>query len=420
MPLRERLFHYPAFVRFYCGDVATQLASAITFIVVPLIAVALLEATPFEVGLIAACARAPFMLFTLLAGVTVDRRERRSILLAANMARFGVLLVLTLTAWRGELSVPLLLLGVFIVGCANVYFEVAYWSYLPGLVPRALITRASGTLAAIAGAGELIGPALGGGMITATGASGTLLMNTLLFLAGSSLLLGMPANRPAQNGGARPSSLAQVKEGMVTLFNEPVLRRLVIIGTAWNLFACTATPQLVIYLSSDAGLNAAAVGLVLAAQGLGGLIGALCASIAGEKWGAGRAILLGGVVYGLFSLAICFPHLLPLPVDYYAAACLFFAGWGSSVGVVNILSLRQRACPGPLLGRVNASFRFITWGIMPACALVGGVLSQRFGSHAVIMGACAGGLVSIMLSFRGGVRILAEPSNESPDATAVE
>ena len=409
MPSRKRLFHYPAFVRFYCGDVATQLASAITFMVMPLIAVALLEATPFEVGMIAACARAPFMLFTLLAGVTVDRRERRSILLAANMVRFGVLLALALTAWRGELSVPWVLLGVFIVGCANVYFEVAYWSYLPGLVPLPLIARASGALAAIAGAGELIGPALGGTMIATYGAYGTLLFNALLLLAGSGLLLGLPVDRPVQSTRVKTSSLGQIKEGMVTLFREPVLRRLVIIGTAWNLFACTATPQLVVYLSSDVGLNASAVGLVLAAQGSGGLIGALCASRAGERWGPGRAILLGGVVYGLFSLAVCFPDLLPLPVDYCAAAFLFLAGWGSSVGVVNILSLRQRACPGPLLGRVNASFRFITWGIMPACALLGGLLSQRFGSHATIVAACAGGLISIMLSFRSGVRLLANP-----------
>jgi len=124
-------------------------------------------------------------------------------------------------------------------------------------------------------------------------------------------------------------------------------------------------------------------------------------------WGAGD---------GLFSLAVFFPSLLPLPVDDCAAAFLFLAGWGSSVGVVNMLSLRQRACPGPLLGRVNASFRFITWGIMPACALLGGLLSQRFGSHAVIMGACAGGLVAIMLSFRSSIRMLAEPH----DATVLE
>lgn len=420
MPLRERLFHHPAFVRFYCGDVATQLASAIAFIVVPLIAVTLLSATPFEVGLIAACARAPFMLFTLLAGVAVDRRERRSILLIANMVRFAVLLTLAVTAWRGELSVTLLLLGVFIVGCANVYFEVAYWSYLPGVVPPSLISRASGALAAIAGAGELIGPAVGGAMINTSGACGTLLLNALLFLAGSYLLLGLPASRPAQVEEGRPSGLAQIKEGLVTLFREPVLRRLVIIGTAWNLFACTATPQLVVYLSSGVGLDASAVGLVLAAQGFGGLVGALCAGSVGEKWGAGGAIFLGGIVYGLFSLAICFPSLLPLPVAYCMTAFLFLAGWGSSVGVVNILSLRQRACPGPLLGRVNASFRFITWGIMPACALLGGLLSQRFGSHAVIMGTCAGGVVAIMLSFRGGIRILAKPQDEPPDVTVLE
>jgi MFS family permease len=406
MLVRERLFQHPQFTRFYCGDVATQLGSAITFIVVPLIAVAVLHATPFDVGLIAACARAPFMLFTLLAGVTADRRERRAILLVTNMARFSMLLALTLIAWSGHLTIPFLLLGVFIVGCASVYFEVAYWSYLPSLVPLHLIVRASGALAAIAGAGELIGPALGGILIKLTNASDTLLLNALLFLVGSSLLLGLPKNRQVSSETQRSSRLAKIKEGMTTLFRLPALRRLTIIGAAWNLFACTATPQLVVYLSRDVALDASSVGLVLALQGLGGLVGALCASLISDRWSAGRAILLGGIVYGLFSMAICLPDFFPRHMRYLDAVFLFFAGWGSSVGVVNILSMRQRICPGPLLGRVNASFRFITWGIMPACALLGGVLSQFFGSRVVILGACLGGLFSILLSFKSSVALL--------------
>lgn len=409
MSAPERLFHNPLFLRFYCGDVATQLGSAITFIVVPLIAVAVLHATPFEVGLIAACARAPFMLLTLWAGVTADQRERRGILLFANMVRFGVLLALMLIAWHGELSITFLLLGVFIVGCANVYFEVAYWSYLPSLVPLHLISRASGALAAISGAGELIGPALGGLLIKLTSAPGTLLLNALLFLAGSATLLGLPKNRLARSEAQPLSSIAQIKEGMTMLFTLPALRCLTVIGAVWNFFACSATPQLVVYLSRDVRLDATAVGMVLAFQGLGGLVGALCASKVSDKWGAGRAILLGGIVYGLFSMAICLPA-FSTHMQYVDAAFLFLAGWGSSVGVVNILSMRQRVCPGPLLGRVNASFRFITWGIMPACALLGGALSQLFGSHTVILAACAGGLIAILLSFKSVVIILGQES----------
>lgn len=404
----ERLFQHPQFTRFYCGDVATQLGSTITFIVVPLIAVAVLHATPFDVGLIAACARAPFILFTLLAGVTADRRERRAILLVTNIARFSVLLMLTIIAWSGHLSITLLLLGVFIVGCANVYFEVAYWSYLPSLVPLHLIARASGALAAIASAGELFGPALGGILIKLTNASGTLLLNALLFLTGSGLLLRLQKNHQVSSETQCSSSLTQIKEGMTTLFRLPALRRLTIIGAAWNLFACTATPQLVIYLNRDVGLDASLVGLVLAFQGLGGLIGALCASLISDRWGAGRAILLSGIIYSLFSMAMCPPDLFPRHMHYLDAVFLFFAGWGSSVGVVNILSMRQRVCPSSLFGRVNASFRFITWGIMPVCALLGGVLSQLFGSHAVILGACLASLLSILLSFKSGVPILGQ------------
>lgn len=416
MPSQERLFHYPMFFRFYCGDVATQLGSAITFIVMPLLAVTVLHATPFEVGLIAACARAPFMLFTLLAGVTADRRERRTIMLVANMIRLGVLLSLSVIAWLGQLSIAHLLIGVFIVGCANVYFEVAYWSYLPSLVPLHLIASASGALAAIAGAGELIGPALGGAMIKVASAPGTLLLNAVLFMTGSGMLLGLPKSRQVQNDTLKASSLAQIKEGMITLFKLPTLRRLTIIGTVWNMFACTATPQLIIYLSSDVGLDASAVGMILAFQGLGGLIGALYAGKINAKLGAGHAILVGGIVYGVFSMAICLPNIFPFQIHYFDAACLLCAGWGSSVGVVNILSMRQRVSPAAVLGRVNASFRFITWGIMPACALLGGILSQVFGSHTVIIGACMGGLIAILLSFQSCVKVLGQNIDQKMDS----
>lgn len=418
MPSQERLFHYPMFSRFYCGYVATQLGSAITFIVVPLLAVTVLHAKPFEVGLIAACARAPFMLFTLFAGVTADRRERRTIMLVTNMMRFGVLFTLSVIAWSGQLSIDHLLIGVFIVGCANVYFEVAYWSYLPSIVPLHLIASASGALAAIAGAGELIGPALGGMLIKLTSAPGTLLLNAMLFMVGSAMLMGLPKSRQVQSDTLKPSSLAQIKEGMATLFKLPALRRLTIIGAVWNVFACTATPQLVIYLSSDVGLDASTVGMILAFQGLGGLIGALYAGKINDKLGSCHTIFVGGIVYGVFSMAIGLPNIFPFQIQYFYAACLFCAGWGSSVGVVNILSMRQRVSPAAVLGRVNASFRFITWGIMPACALLGGILSQMFGSHAVIIGACMGGLIAILLSFKSGVTILERYGEQDFDISA--
>ena len=406
MTTRDSVFHYPAFVRFCMGDIATQLGTAIVIIIVPLIAITFLDATPFDVGLLAAAERLPFIMFSLIAGVSADKWERRTMLFCANFLRVVLLLIMMFVVWFGALSVITLAAMVFIVGAANVYFEVAYWTYIPALVPGRLVAKGNGALAAIAGAAELAGPAVGGMLLKIAGIPGALLLNSLLFLAGSSMILTVPRNKPAPPEGARPSGLSQIKRGMHTLFHSPPLRRLVMTGAVWNLFACAATPQIMVYLTRTLGLATTHVGVILGLQGLGGLIGALCAGKASEKLGHGRSIMVGGVIYSLFTLAICtVTHAAPRD-QWLLGVFLFCAGWGSSIGVVNIISLRQLVSPEHLLGRINASFRFITWGIMPPAALLGGTLSQLINSRFVIISACLLGLAFIICTYRRSTAIL--------------
>lgn len=406
MTIRDSIFHYPAFVRFCMGDIATQLGTAIVIIVIPLIAITFLDATPFEIGLLAASERLPFILFSLIAGVCADKWERRSILFFANSLRVMLLLAIMFIVWSGALSVMILAAMVFIIGAANVYFEVAYWTYIPALVPGRLIAKGNGALAAIAGAAELVGPAVGGVLLKIIGILGTLSLNSLLFLVGTGMILTVPKNKPMLPEGGYPSSLSQIKLGINTLFHSPPLRRLVIIGAMWNIYACAATPQIMVYLTRTLGFATTQVGLILGLQGLGGLIGALCAGKASERLGYGRSIMVGGIIYSLFTLAICTVAPATPQHQLLLGVFLFCAGWGSSIGVVNIISLRQLVSPEFLLGRINASFRFITWGIMPPAALLGGAISQLINSRFVIISACLLGLACIWCSYRKSTAIL--------------
>ena len=406
MTAPDSVFRHPAFVRFCVGDIATQVGTAIVIIIIPLIAITFLDATPLEVGILAASERLPFIIFSLIAGVSADKWERRLILFCANFLRVVLLLIITFVVWSGALSVITLAAMVFIVGAANVYFEVAYWTYIPALVPARLIAKGNGALAAIAGAAELVGPAVGGMLLKIAGIPGALLLNSLLFLVGSGMILTVPKNKPAPQEGAHRSSLSQIKQGIHVLFHSPPLRRLVIIGATWNIFACAATPQIMVYLTRTLGLATTQVGLILGLQGLGGLVGALCAGRASERLGHGGSIMVGGVIYSLFTLAICTVTQSAPQDQLLIGACLFCAGWGSSIGVVNIISLRQLVSPEGLLGRINASFRFVTWGIMPPAALLGGALSQLINSRFVIVCACLLGLVLILYSFRSSTALL--------------
>ncbi|AGE24455.1 major facilitator transporter [Pseudomonas poae RE*1-1-14] len=400
------VFHHPAFVRFCLGDIATQLGTAIVIIIIPLIGITFLNATPLEIGILAASERLPFIIFSLIAGVSADKWERRLILFYANFLRFTLLLIIMVIVWSDALSVMTLAAMVFIVGIANVYFEVAYWTYIPALVPGQLVSKGNGALAAIAGGAELIGPAAGGLLLKIAGTPGALLLNSILFLIGTGMILTVPKNNPAPPKGTSQSSLSKIKQGIHALFHSPQLRRLVIIGAVWNIFACAATPQIMVYLTRTLGFTPTQVGLILGLQGFGGLIGALCAGRASERLGHGGSIMLGGMIYGLFTLAICTVMKSTDQDQLLIGVFLFCAGWGSSIGVVNIISLRQLVSPEFLLGRINASFRFITWGIMPPAALLGGALSQLINSRFVIICACLSGLALILYSLRSNRVIL--------------
>lgn len=389
------------FFRFCVGDVATQLGSAVMIVLIPLVAVTHLDASEFEVGLLSACERLPFLLFSLMAGVSADQKERRALLLCASFIRCLLLWGLMLLAIGGSLSITAMAGMVFLIGTANVYFEVTYWTYVPALLPAQQLARGNGALAAIAGASEFAGPALGGLLLKWLSVAGAFFVNGVPFLLGWVAMLALPKyqmkHSPSQGSA---SSLTKIRQGFHTLIYRPILRRLVIIATLWNMLASAATPQIVVYLTQGVGITTERVGMVLGIQGLGGLLGAVLAGRLEERLGTGRAILLSGISYGLFNLLMTLIDQASTSHQMMIGGCLFFAGLSSSVGVVNTLSLRQRACPPELLGRVNASFRFLTWGIMPPAALFGGLISQFSGSRVFIALAGLAGIILLLLGWR--------------------
>lgn len=186
---------------------------------------------------------------------------------------------------------------------------------------------------------------------------------------------------PADPQARRPLAV-EIREGLSFVLKHPLLRRIVACTGLLN-FSTSATFALfVLYTLRTLGLSETTLGIVMSVTAAGGILGAVTASRFQRLVGEGRAIPLASAVAGLALLST------PLASYLSAVPCLVIGGFITSWGVVvyNITqgSFRQRLCPKPLLGRMNASIRFLVWGPMPLGALLGGLLGSTLGVLAAL------------------------------------
>ncbi len=152
------LFHHPDFVKLWSAETISQFGTQVTLLALPIIAATVLNVTPFEFGLLGTIEFLPFILLSLPAGVWVDRLRRRPILIAGDLIRAAALLSIPLAFALNSLTIWQLYVVGFVNGCATVFFDVAYQSYLPSLVDRNQIIEGNSKLETSRSAAQIMGP----------------------------------------------------------------------------------------------------------------------------------------------------------------------------------------------------------------------------------------------------------------------
>jgi len=355
---------------------ASQLGDQITLLALPLTAALALGAGPQEMGWLAAAASAPFFLFGLPAGVWVDRLPHRSVMLAADLARALVLLAVPAAALLGVLTLPLLIAVALLSGTAAVFVDIASQSYVPILVGRERLIQANSRFETSRAAATTGGPALAGLLAGAIGPGFAVAVSAAASLAAAAC---MGAIRARETGPslARRAFLVELREGLAFLAAEPRLRALTLCALVWNVSWFALGAVMVLYAARDLGLSGAEIGLAFAADGVGMVLGALVAPRVEQRFGLGRAIVIGP---GLCALGT---PLILLAGPGFALPLLlagrFLYGFGPMIFAIGATSLRQTLTPPALLGRVNASVRWLTNGFRPFGALLGGLAGAAFG-----------------------------------------
>lgn len=382
----------PRFHALVAASGAANLGDGVVQVAVPLLALGLTRA-PGQVATVAAAAWVPWLVLGLVAGVVVDRTDRRLTQTVALAARAALLAGATALAVTGRLTLPLLLVVVLAYGVTEVLADLAATALVPDLVAPALLPAANGRLVAV----EQVANAFLGGPL----AAGLLVLGSgwvlgvpaaLAAVAAVVLLRGVPgtfraAPEDAHARGRRSAAGAwdEARAGLGFVARHPVLRPVVLAGAVVNMASTayfTVFTLWVVGPGSPVGMTPQTFPLLLVGLAVGAVAGSLTASGVARRTGEVRAMV---GAYGLAFTLLLVPVLVPHPVA--VASTLVAVGALSAAGNVVNETVRQRVTPPRLLGRVAGAGRTLVHGLMPVGALLAGAVAERTDLATALVGA---------------------------------
>jgi MFS family permease len=392
--LGGRLWRHPDFLKLWVGETVSVFGSQVTLLAVPTVAILILHAGPFQVGVLSALEFLAFPTLGLVAGVYADRLRRRPIMIVCDIGRVLALGSIPVAFVLDVLTLEQLYLVALLTGIFTVFFDVSYQSYLPALVDRPNLIEGNTKLEITRSTAQVAGPAIAGFLIQLIGGARAVAIDALSFLFSALALASIrkpePEPRPSTASGVT-GFIPEMREGIDVVFRSPIL---------WRIAGCTATSNFgsnmvfgavfLVFAYRQLHLSAGIVGIVFAVGSVGGLAGAFFAGWVARKLGIGPTLGVTSAVGGLAMLAT------PLALAGAPALVLVATGFieGLAVPIYNInqVSLRQAITPDRVQGRMNATMRTIVWGTIPVGAFIGGVLGTSIGLVQTIV---LGGIVSV-------------------------
>ncbi|MGC0421153.1 MFS transporter [Embleya sp. AB8] len=370
----------------------SELGTNIGYVAIPLIAVTALDASPGQVGALAALGTVAFLLIGLPAGAWVDRLRRRRVMMIADLVRAALIGSIPVAWWLDVLTLPQLYAVVLLNGCATVFFDVGSQSFVPHLVGRDALVPANAAMVSLMATANIAGRSAGGFLIQLVAAPAALVCTVVGYLASG---LGLSRIRvdgaPAAATGPTRRLRAEIAEGLRHVLRRSELRALACTAALTNFGSQLINVLLPVVFVRELGLPAGALGLYLAVGGLGILVGARGARPISNRLGFGRTLGLAGLCLAPAAL------LIPL-IDRGPWLPIAGVGWflaTTKMGMDNVLgvSLRQRLTPDPLLGRMNATFRCLLTGASAIGAVAAALIGQFAGVHTAIW--IGGGCVAV-------------------------
>ena len=391
---RGGLWRHPDFLKLWSSQSISLLGTEISQLAIPLAAILVLDASAFEVAAVGVAEFLPFLLFALPAGVWVDRLRRRPILVIADVGRGLALATIPVFYAFDALTIWQLYVVTFAVGTLTVFFDVAYQSYLPSLVNREQLVDGNSKLEVSRSAASLAGPGIAGVLVAAITAPYAILVDAISFFASGGFIFGIRREEPPPEKAEQPNMRKELAEGLRYLLGHRYWRPITATVALSNGFGALGGSIFLVYAVRELDMSAAVVGIVFGIGNVGWLIGAVVAGRLAGTLGVGKTILMSTFLFGPATLLIPLaPQSSPIP---FFVASFILVSFAAVVFNVTAISFMQAVTPDRMLGRLNASRRFVVWGVIPLGAFAGGVLATQVGLRETLWIGAVGSLFACL------------------------
>ena len=400
----------------------------------PLLTAALTR-DPFLVSLAFLCENLPALVFGTVAGVVVDRQDRRRIAIAVNLARAVVLAVLAATILTGTVGIPVVLGSLLLLGTAETFGDIATSSLLPRLVPRSGLGIANARLqGGYILTNQLIGPPIGA-FLFVVAPSMPFIGDAVCYVLGAVLIARIAASSaaprapaiavdPARNAGADADADAfeaeeppsrtvfhDLVEGARWLRHHKAMRTLVLTIVAFNVTFGAAWSVLVLYSSEQLGMDSVGFGLLTTAGAIGGAIGTVSYGALERRFSLGNIMRVGLVIETFTHLTLALTHSAAVALVIMTVFGAHAFVWGTTA-----TAIRQRAVPDHLMGRVSGIYRVGVFGGLVVGTPIGGLLARQLGIAAPFWFGFVGSAILVALLWRQFAHIAHDGEEEAAAA----
>ena len=412
-PPRLPFYLNRAFGFFWLGQSVSTLGSQVTAFAVPLLAALTLHATPLQMGLLRAAEFAPFLIFTLPAGVWADFGIRRPLMMCTNLVQGLAIVLVPVAVAAGLLRLEVLYLLMFIMGSLKTIFEMSYQTYVPEIVDRDKLVTANSKIMLSYSLGQSAGPGFAGVLVEWLGAPIAVLVDASTYLMCAWSIFQID-HRETRRFKPHRLMAREITDGFRIVGTQPHIRALVWLLSLHNLFMNALLAVLVLFVTRELEIRPGLFGVIVSLGGLGAIGGALGAERFGAKIGPGRLVILACLLAAIAALSFPAISVGTGSKVVWLTSAYFLLSMGGSALTVYAWTIRQLLTPRQVLGKMNGAFRFAVTGVMPFGAVLGGWLGGCIGIRRTLMlVACAWILCCLLACLSPLWRLRSLPSSHA-------
>ncbi len=386
---RSSLWHNRDYLLLWCGQAISAVGSSVSELAFPLLVLAM-TGSPAQAGIVGALNALPASLFSLPAGVLVDRWNRKRVMLFCEVGRTLSLASIPLALALGHLTVYQLCINALLEGTLAVLFGLAYMSSLGQVVSNEQLSSAIAQEELLEGTTALCGPSLSGLLFT-LGHFLPFVTDAISYVTSIVTLLFIRTPFQGERMAQRPHLLVEIRTGMLWMWQQPFLRSMTLF-MAVAAFCAGGQTLTIIVLAQQRGASPVVIGFIFAIGGVGEIVGSLLSPFWEKRLNVGQAILLCR-----WLSALLWPLYVLMPLPLLMGLVEFGFGFIDPIEDVPYFSYRLRLIPEELRGRVISSCRLFPGLTRPLGRLVMGLLLQLLGPVATLLISWCGVLLIALL-----------------------